>query len=149
MRAVRERLGLRRPYLLTVGTLEPRKNVAFLVDVFERLDAFDGDFVIAGMRGWKCEATLDRLKTSSRADRIRYLDYVPGADLPALYAGAELFVIASHYTRVSAFHRSRPWLVPFRWSRPTAVRWVKSWAMPPWSWMRLTAMTGLPGSAVF
>lgn len=97
VRAVRERLGLGRPYLLTVGTLEPRKNVAFLVDVFERLDAFDGDFVIAGMRGWKCEATLDRLKTSSRADRIRYLDYVPGADLPALYAGAELFVIASHY----------------------------------------------------
>jgi glycosyltransferase involved in cell wall biosynthesis len=95
--AVRRQLGLDRPYLLTVGTLEPRKNLAFLVDVFERLGDFDGDLVVAGMRGWKFEPILHRMHSSPRAARIRYLEYVAEADLPALYAGAELFVLTSYY----------------------------------------------------
>jgi glycosyltransferase involved in cell wall biosynthesis len=95
--ALRHRYGLRRPYLLTVGTLEPRKNLPFLVDVFEHLKTFDGDLVIAGMRGWKYEPILESLRTSAHSARIRYLEYVDEADLPALYAGAELFVLTSHY----------------------------------------------------
>ncbi len=97
VRAVRRRLGLDRPYLLTVGTLEPRKNIPFLVEVFERLDSFDGDLVLAGMKGWKVEPILERIRASKRARNIRRLDYVAEADLPALYAGAELFVFASLY----------------------------------------------------
>jgi glycosyltransferase involved in cell wall biosynthesis len=95
--AFRRRHGLDRPYLLTVSTLEPRKNIPLLVDMFERLEAFDGDLVIAGMRGWQAEPILARMKTSPRADRIRYLDYVADEELPLLYSGAELFLIASHY----------------------------------------------------
>jgi glycosyltransferase involved in cell wall biosynthesis len=95
--AMRRRYGLSRPYLLTVGTLEPRKNLPFLVDVFEDLKTFDGDLVVAGMRGWKFEPILERLRTSAKSARIRYLEYVDEADLPALYAAAELFVLTSHY----------------------------------------------------
>jgi glycosyltransferase involved in cell wall biosynthesis len=95
--AARRRYGLARPYLLSVGTLEPRKNFALLIDVFERLADFDGELVIAGMRGWKCEPLLARMRASPRAAAIRWLDYVPDADLPALYAGAELFVFPSLY----------------------------------------------------
>jgi glycosyltransferase involved in cell wall biosynthesis len=95
--AFRAARKLDRPYLLTVGTIEPRKNIPFLVEVFERLGGFDGDLVIAGMRGWKYEPILERLRASSRADRIRYLDYLPDGQLAALYAGAELFVTPSHY----------------------------------------------------
>jgi len=95
--AMRHALGLDRPYLLTVGTLEPRKNVPLLVEAFERLGAFDGDLVVAGMRGWKVEPILERMRASPRAQRIRYLEYVDERWLPALYGGAELFLLASLY----------------------------------------------------
>ncbi|MFA5043458.1 MAG: glycosyltransferase family 1 protein [Kiritimatiellia bacterium] len=92
---LRRERGLARPYLLTVGTLEPRKNTAFLASVFEAMTAFDGDLVIAGMRGWKYEPILARLRASPRKHAIRYLEYVGDNELPALYAGAELFLFPS------------------------------------------------------
>ncbi len=95
--AARQQLGLERPYLLSVGTLEPRKNFPFLVEVFERLRGFDGDLVIAGMKGWKFEPILARIQSSPRAARIRHLDYVPEELLAPLYAGAELFALPSLY----------------------------------------------------
>lgn len=94
---LRRERGLTRPYLLTVGTLEPRKNTAFLTSVYEAMTAFDGDLVIAGMRGWKYEPILERLRASSRARAIHYLEYVGDNELPALYAGAELFLFPSLY----------------------------------------------------
>ena len=39
-------------------TLEPRKNIPFLIDVFDSMEGFDGDLVIAGMLGWKYEPIL-------------------------------------------------------------------------------------------
>ena len=93
----RRRLRLERPYLLMVGTMEPRKNMAFLVEVFEKLSDFDGDLVIAGRYGWKYEPILKRIVHSPRANRIRHLEYVDERFLPALYAGAELFVFPSLY----------------------------------------------------
>jgi len=92
-----ERFGIDRPYILTVGTVEPRKNIPFLVKVFERLADFPGLLVIAGMNGWKCGPILDSLAGSERAADIRQLGYVEDAHLPALYAGADLFACASIY----------------------------------------------------
>ena len=94
---MRSRLGLERPYLLTVGTIEPRKNYPFLVDVFEQLDWFDGDLAIAGMPGWRMQPIVERLHGSPRAGSIKWLRYVDDGDLPALYAGAELLVFPSFY----------------------------------------------------
>jgi len=94
---LRRKLGIDRPYLLTVGTIEPRKNLSFLVDVFERMQDRDLDLVVAGMPGWKCEPILARFADSPLADRIHYVQYVPDGGLAALYAGAELFVVPSHY----------------------------------------------------
>jgi len=90
-------LGISRPFVLSVGTIEPRKNIPFLVQVFERLGDFDGTLVIAGMPGWKCERIFDAMGKSSRADRIRYLRYVPDAALPGLYSAAAVFAITSVY----------------------------------------------------
>ncbi len=96
--AMRATLGLDRPYLLTVGTLEPRKNHALAVDVFERLgDRFDGLLAVAGSPGWHVEPILERFRRSSRADSIRVLSHVPEALLPALYSGAETFLFPSFY----------------------------------------------------
>jgi glycosyltransferase involved in cell wall biosynthesis len=94
---VRAKHGLARPYLLSVGTLEPRKNYGFLVALFEKLGGFRGDLVIAGMRGWKDRPILARMEASSRRQEIRYLEYVADEDLPGLYAGASLFVYPSLY----------------------------------------------------
>ena len=90
-------LGIDRPYLLSVGTIEPRKNIEFMVSVFEQMKQFDGYLVLAGMPGWKVDPIFDRIRSSSRADDIRWLDYVADDALPALYAGAEVFLITSHY----------------------------------------------------
>ena len=95
--AMRKHLKLDRPYLLFVGTLEPRKNIPFLVECFEQMTAFDGDLVIAGMRGWKVDPILTRMDASPRRERIRYLEYVEEEWLPPLYAGAELFIFPSLY----------------------------------------------------
>jgi glycosyltransferase involved in cell wall biosynthesis len=92
----RKRLQLDRPYLLSVGTLEPRKNYPFLISVFEQL-GFEGDLVIAGMKGWKTDGIFDRRNHSTHRERIRLLEYVDEKDLAPLYSGAELFVLPSLY----------------------------------------------------
>lgn len=93
----RKHLKLERPYILSVGTLEPRKNIPLLIEVFEQLSGFDGDLVLVGMKGWKVGPILQRMETSSHRNRIRYLEYIPDGDLFALYAGAELYVTTSFY----------------------------------------------------
>lgn len=88
---------LDRPYLLTVGTIEPRKNLPLLIDIFEKLEDFDGDLVIAGGLGWKYEPIMARIKNSPRSKSIRCLGYTADDKLPALYAGASAFILTSHY----------------------------------------------------
>lgn len=94
---VLQRLGINRPYLLTVGTIEPRKNIGFIVEMFEQMKSFDGLLVIVGRCGWKYQATLERIRKSSCVRRILHLAGAADADLPSLYAGSSLFVIASLY----------------------------------------------------
>ncbi len=94
--SMRKNRKLERPYLLSVGTLEPRKNYPFLIDVFDRMD-FAGDLVIVGMNGWKCDPIHQRRDASTRRDRIHFLRFVPDNELAALYSGAELFVTPSLY----------------------------------------------------
>jgi glycosyltransferase involved in cell wall biosynthesis len=84
------------PYVLYLGTIEPRKNVDTLLDAWSGC-RFRGDFdlVIAGASGWAGEKTLARL--ASRPPGVRYLGYVPEDELPGLMAGASAFVYPSLY----------------------------------------------------
>jgi glycosyltransferase involved in cell wall biosynthesis len=85
-----------RPYVLYVGTIEPRKNVDALLDAWERLRLeADFDLVIAGPNGWASEKTMARL--DSRPPGVRYLGYVHEDELPGLTAGAAVFVYPSLY----------------------------------------------------
>lgn len=97
MRATLAAIGLERPYLLTVGTVEPRKNLPHLVRVFEAMTDFDGDLVIAGGMGWKTGPIMDCIRQSTRADAIKCLGFTGDERLPALYAGAEIFLLSSFY----------------------------------------------------
>jgi alpha-1,3-rhamnosyl/mannosyltransferase len=84
-----------RPYVLSVGTIEPRKNLDTLLDAWQQIKNQDCDLVIAGASGWSSEKTVARLR--SRVPRVRYLGYVPEAELPGLTAGATAFVYPSLY----------------------------------------------------
>lgn len=95
--SLRAKYGLEHPYLLAVGTLEPRKNYTFMIELFEHMASFEGDLVIAGMPGWKYQPILERARRSKYAERIRILEFVEEEYLAALYAGAETFLITSLY----------------------------------------------------
>lgn len=87
-------------YLLFVGTLEPRKGVDTLVEAWAKLPkplkrAFP--MVLAGAPGWDNKNLHARIQQLKQSDGLKHLSYVPGSDLPALYAGATALVYPSHY----------------------------------------------------
>lgn len=86
-------------YCLCVATLEPRKNIAALIQAHAALPAelrLRYPLILAGSSGWNSEALHQQIRRAS-GPSLRYLDYVPQADLPALYAGARLFAFPSLY----------------------------------------------------
>jgi len=98
--AVRARHRLERPYLLFVGTLEPRKNLPRLLHAFARLKQELGlphELAIVGGRGWKFDPIFATVQATGVAESVRFLDYVALPDMPALYAGADLLVFPSLY----------------------------------------------------
>jgi glycosyltransferase involved in cell wall biosynthesis len=97
--AVRARYGLPRRYLLFVGTIEPRKNLARLLRTFETLHAegLTDALVIIGKRGWLYEPFFAELERSPARDAVIFPGYVPDKDLPAAYAGSQAAVLPSLY----------------------------------------------------
>lgn len=97
--SVRKRYSLRRPFILTVATLEPRKNLGAALEVLARVRqrGVDCDLAVAGMRGWRYQPLLRDLATSDLAEHVRILGFVPAEDLPALYAAAHVFLYPSLY----------------------------------------------------
>ncbi|MDX6467577.1 MAG: hypothetical protein QOI27_2617 [Gaiellaceae bacterium] len=82
-----ERTSLDRPYILTVATLEPRKNLFTLLDAHARHGA-DLALAVAGAAGWGKQPALE-------APGVVPLGYTPHAELPGLYRGASVFVYPS------------------------------------------------------
>ena len=96
--AVLARHGLSSPYVLSVGTAEPRKNLGRLIDAYARsgLAVSGTELVIVGPLGWRetVDAHLDGLAESHRS-KVRQLGTVSHGDLQALYRGAQLFCYPS------------------------------------------------------
>lgn len=87
-------------YSLYVGTIEPRKNIETLLDAYRRLPLDlrqRWPLILAGYKGWQSEAIHSRIEAAEREGWARYLGFVPGADLPLLFAGARLFTFPSLY----------------------------------------------------
>jgi glycosyltransferase involved in cell wall biosynthesis len=92
------RLGLERPYILGLGTLEPRKDLPALVRAFAKLaPELPHDLVLAGLAGWGSGAVDEAVAASGVADRIHLAGYVPEEDKAALFTGAAVFAYPSHY----------------------------------------------------
>jgi glycosyltransferase involved in cell wall biosynthesis len=92
-------MGLREPYFLYVGTLEPRKNLLRALRAFARVaaDLPDHRFVIVGQRGWKYDDVVNEASRPDLRGRVELKGYVAEEDLPILYSHAAAFVYPSLY----------------------------------------------------
>ena len=95
--AIREKynLGLQ-PFILSVGTIQPRKNYQRLIQAFAQVEA-DTRLVIAGGPGWQAEDIFNEVTRLGLTDRVHFLGFVPDTDLPPLYQTAALFIYPSLY----------------------------------------------------
>ncbi|HFC11293.1 MAG TPA: glycosyltransferase family 1 protein, partial [Anaerolineae bacterium] len=96
---VRERYGLGdKPYLLAVGTVQPRKNYQRLIRAFRPIAAnWPHNLVIAGGKGWLYDDILAEIAAQGLTGRVIFTDFVADKDLPALYSEATLFLMPSIY----------------------------------------------------
>lgn len=107
--AVRRRYSLERPYVICVGTLEPRKNLAALLPLGTELDRRGVDLVFVGPSGW-----ADVHATVTRAPSVRWLGLCPApTGTPSL--PGPTWPLSPAWTRVSACRSWRRWPRGRRW----------------------------------
>jgi glycosyltransferase involved in cell wall biosynthesis len=84
-------------YVLFVGTIEPRKNLGRLLAAFERIhrEGLSDALVIVGKRGWLTDDFFAALEQSPVREHVIFPGFVPDADLPAVYSGAQALVLPS------------------------------------------------------
>jgi glycosyltransferase involved in cell wall biosynthesis len=105
--AVRARYGLGdAPFVLAVGTLQPRKNYVRLIQAFAAISnlqplaavqASNLHLVIAGGKGWRYDAIFAEAEKLGLQDRVLFPGFVADADLPALYSAARVLAYPSIY----------------------------------------------------
>ncbi len=95
--AVLGRHGLDRPFVLFVGTIEPRKNLVRLLEAFAQLrrEGLPQRLALVGGLGWGYRPIIERLTSADLGGGVVRLGHVADADLPALYRGAAAFVYPS------------------------------------------------------
>ncbi len=94
---LRHEFGIDGPYVLCVGTLEPRKNLVTVLRAFRHISAAvpDAELVVVGGRGWRNDAFEAELGEETTARRLRVTGFVPDERLVDLYAGAACFLFPS------------------------------------------------------
>ena len=99
--SIKKRYQLNNPFVLAVGTLQPRKNFTKLIEAFSLIKQDkhyqDLDLVIVGKKGWLYEEILSAPSQFHIRESVKFLDFVPDADLAPLYSEAECFVLPSLY----------------------------------------------------
>jgi glycosyltransferase involved in cell wall biosynthesis len=93
-------LGIDKPYILYVGTIEPRKNLAGLLESFTLLKSkkvFQGQLVVAGMKGWMQESIGELIKKLGIGRDVIFIGFINDGQLRQLYNMAQVFVFPSFY----------------------------------------------------
>ncbi|MBI2641367.1 glycosyltransferase family 4 protein [Candidatus Roizmanbacteria bacterium] len=80
---------LDRPFILTVGKIEPRKNLKRLIEAFRSLQKKDIDLIIVGQKGWNA------LPSGYGATNVKYLGFISDQELYSLYSSCLFFVYPS------------------------------------------------------
>ncbi|CAG0931663.1 mannosyl-N-acetyl-alpha-D-glucosaminyl-diphospho-ditrans,octacis-undecaprenol 3-alpha-mannosyltransferase / alpha-1,3-rhamnosyltransferase [Rhodocyclaceae bacterium] len=97
-KAVRARYGLPDGYILYVGTIQPRKNLATLIEAFSLLrreGSVTAKLVIVGRKGWLYDALFARLRELQLEEAVIFTGFVPDEELPFIYDGAAVFAYLS------------------------------------------------------
>jgi glycosyltransferase involved in cell wall biosynthesis len=98
---VLEKYGVSGDYILAVGSIQPRKNIARLIRAYTLMRSqHDGrvpKLVVAGKNAWLFKETIRAAAISSASDNILFTGYVPESELPALYTGALCFAYPSFF----------------------------------------------------
>ena len=99
---VRDLYGIEGDYILSVGSIQPRKNLSRLIAAYSRLrraqpEAKLPQLVLAGKCSWLYDETLQTIKDLEVGQFVILTGYVPQGDLPALYSGAVCFVYPSYF----------------------------------------------------
>lgn len=96
---LRKKYALPERFVLSLSTLEPRKNLRLLVEAYQQL-VHEGDMqdelVLVGRKGWKIDNLLEGIDQPVR-ERIHFTGFVQDEDLPGIYGLARLFVFPSKY----------------------------------------------------
>ena len=88
-----------RPYLLMLGTLEPRKNHSLALSALAQLkqEGYPHRLIIGGGKGWLFEPISALVKTLGLSQDVDFAGYIPDSDLPGLYAAADALLLPSEY----------------------------------------------------
>jgi glycosyltransferase involved in cell wall biosynthesis len=102
LQRVKQIYGIDSDYILTVGSIQPRKNLSRLIAAYSSLHGAQREgklpqLVLVGKCAWLYDETLRAIKESEVSNSIVLTGYVPEADLPALYSGALCFVYPSYF----------------------------------------------------
>jgi len=102
LQRVRQTYGIEGEYMLSVGAIQPRKNLGRLVAAYSHLREAKSEgklpkLVLAGKCAWLYDETLRAIKELKLSDSIVLTGYVPESDLPALYSGALCFIYPSYF----------------------------------------------------
>jgi glycosyltransferase involved in cell wall biosynthesis len=93
--------GLRRPYIFSVASWDPRKNLELLIKSFGAMKQegllTDHTLVLCGAERGQIDARLNALLNQDAGKTVRFLGFVPDQSLPPLYTGASAFVFPSLY----------------------------------------------------
>lgn len=89
------------PFLIYIGAIEPRKNLALAVKSFHHLiqkkEFSHYQFIIGGRAGWKNQGLFELIARLELQDKVHFIGFVEDEDLPALYSSAELLLYLSLY----------------------------------------------------
>lgn len=91
---IRRKYDLPDRFILSLCTLEPRKNLESVISAFANLNNYEGQLIIAGPQGWKSEKIKE---LSAQSKKIRIVGYIEERDKPTLYSLADLLVYPSYY----------------------------------------------------
>lgn len=102
LQRVRQTYGIENEYILSVGAIQPRKNLSRLIAAYSQLRRAKPEvklpkLVLVGRCAWLYDETLHDIKKMDLSDSVILTGYVPEADLPALYSGAICFVYPSYF----------------------------------------------------
>jgi glycosyltransferase involved in cell wall biosynthesis len=102
LQRVRHTYGIDGDYVLSVGSIQPRKNLVRLIKAYAALRNRQHEnrfpkLVLVGKCAWLYDETLRALDETGVRDSVVLTGYVPDADLPALYSGALCFVYPSYF----------------------------------------------------